>query len=269
MSSLSFRGNILKMRSVLENPVRYFLPIGDDEVELNSLLGREIEFSFTGEIRCIATGKKITKSYNQGYSFEAARTLARCDICMVRPELCHYDKGTCREPQWGRGNCFIPHYIYFAISSGLKVGITRETQIPTRWIDQGAGYALPILRVEDRKTAGLLEVEFAREYNDKTNWRQMLMADAKKIDLVRVRDQLFGSYSFLLDDYRAEDVDEEVVEIKYPVLSYPSKVTALNLDKNKIIKSKLIGIKGQYLIFESGVLNIRKYQGYEMELHLP
>lgn len=257
-------GVVLKMECQLDDPVRYSLPLGDKRVAINELIGKEIELEFTGEIRCIATGKKISKSYNQGYSFQAFRSLARCDICMVKPELCHFDKGTCREPEWGRANCFIPHYIYLAVSSGIKVGITRETQVPTRWIDQGATLALPILKVADRKSAGLIEVELAREIADKTNWRKMLIGEAEEVDLYVVRDQLFDQFGHLLDDFGAEDLDSEIIKINYPVLTYPKKIVSLNLDKDPLIHSKLLGVKGQYLIFESGVINIRKYQGYTL-----
>lgn len=261
-------GNILKMTSVLDRPVRYQLPMGDEKVEMNALLGKKIRFSFDGQIHCIATGEKIKKSYNQGYSYKAFTSLARCDLCIVKPELCHYHKGTCREPKWGEENCFAPHVIYLAISSGLKVGITREKQVPTRWIDQGAVRALPILKVASRRDAGMIETAMKEQVDDKTNWRKMLQNERplEMEDLVAVREGLFESFADLIDDYEGEDLDEQVVEIEYPVKSYPEKITSLSFDKNSVIEGELQGIKGQYLIFDSGVVNMRKHQGYWLKL---
>jgi hypothetical protein len=261
-------GNILKMKTLLEDVVQYKLPIGHEEIEMNKFIGQRIKLSFNGQINCIATGEKIKKSYNQGYSYKAFMTLARCDLCIVKPELCHYHKGTCREPKWGEENCFQPHIIYLAISSGVKVGITREKQVPTRWMDQGAIKALPILKVESRRDAGMIETAMKEQVSDRTNWRKMLQDSTpeKVEDLVAIREGLFESYADLIDDYNGEDIDENIVEINYPVESYPQKITSLGFDKNPEIQGELQGIKGQYLIFDTGVVNIRKHQGYWLKL---
>jgi hypothetical protein len=259
-------GNILKMRTSLSSPVKYELPIGDELVDMNSLVGKKIKFSYEGQINCISTGEKISKSYNQGYSFRASQKLAACDICIVKPELCHFADGTCREPEWGKANCFIPHIVYLSVSSHLKIGITRETQVPTRWIDQGASYALPILKVNDRLTSGLIEKEISKTMSDKTNWRKMLQNDVQEVDLEQAREDIFEEFADLLDDFDAEDLDEEVVEINYPVNSYPEKVKSLSFDKLDEIEGELQGIKGQYLILDIGVLNMRKHQGYFLTL---
>ncbi len=259
-------GNILKMVSHLESPVRYQLPIGDDLVDLNPMIGQKVTIEFDGVINCIATGEKIKKTYNQGYSYKAFTQLAACDLCIVKPELCHYAQGTCRQPEWGDKNCMIPHIIYLSNTGQVKVGITRETQVPTRWIDQGASEALAILRVPDRYTSGLIEVELKKSVADRTNWRQMLKGDFDKVDLIEIREELFDLYGDILDDLGAEDLDEEIVEIQYPVEALPEKFTSIGLDKTHFIESTLIGIRGQYLIFEDGVMNIRKHQGYLIKL---
>ncbi|OUR97464.1 hypothetical protein A9Q84_08975 [Halobacteriovorax marinus] len=255
-------GNILKMKSALEVPVQYHLPIGDELLDMNALIGKKIKLSFDGRINCISTGEKISKSYNQGYSYKASQTLAACDLCILKPELCHYADGTCREPEWGLKHCFVPHIVYLSVSSHLKIGITRETQIPTRWIDQGATYALPILRVTDRFTSGLIEKEIAKTLSDKTNWRKMLMNEVDEINLIDARENLFEEFADLLDDFDAEDLESEVVSIEFPVNEYPEKVKSLGFDKNPEIEGVLNGIKGQYLILDCGVLNLRKHQGY-------
>ena len=147
-------GAIEKMQTKLGETVQYALPVGADRVLMNPHLGLTITLEFLGEIRCIACGRKINKSFNQGYCFPCVRSLACCDMCVVKPETCHYDKGTCREPGWGETHCLVPHTVYLANSSGVKVGITREPQQRTRWMDQGASQALPILTVMTRLDAG-------------------------------------------------------------------------------------------------------------------
>ena len=260
-------GNILKMTSLLDTPVSYSLPLSGTKIPLNPLLGKKIKLSFRGQINDIATGKKIGKSYGQGYSYRSFMSLARCDLCILRPELCHYHKGTCREPQWGEKHCLTPHYVYLANTSGVKVGITRESQIPTRWIDQGAREALPILKVPNRLQSGLLEVKIKEEVTDKTHWRNMLKGVVKDVDLLDVREHIYDIFGRDIDEQEAEDVDREVVSIKYPVEEYPPQIKLLSFDKHKDIEGVLKGIHGQYLLFDGGgVLNIRKHQGYSIVL---
>ena len=270
MSFTSLKGRLLKMQSEFQSPVKYALPLGDHLLPLNPLIGQVLRMKFEGKILDIYDGKPIKKSYGQGYSYKNFITLARCDSCIVKPELCHFERGTCREPEWGEANCFIPHYIYLANTSGLKVGITRETQIPTRWIDQGAISALPLLKVPNRKASGLIEIEIKKEMNDKTNWRQMLKGDVPDIDLLLEKENLFDSLGEglgdLLDYLSAQEIEANVTMIQYPVQSLPPKINSLGFDKNPLVEGTLLGIKGQYLIFDTGVLNIRKHQGHVIEL---
>jgi len=126
------QGHVRKMIATAESPVSYRLPIGDVELPLNACLGKTMCIAYTGAITCIACGQRTKKSFHQGYCFRCFRTLARCDLCMVKPERCHFAHGTCREPAWGLATCMQPHYVYLANSSGLKVGMTRTSQIPTR-----------------------------------------------------------------------------------------------------------------------------------------
>ena len=147
MTNRGHSGSLRKMRAVLSDPVDYFLVLDETEVPLNEILGCNIKLEFHGLIHCIYCGRKTSKSFNQGYCFPCFRKLARCDLCIVSPEKCHYHEGTCREPKWGQENCMTEHVVYLSITSGLKVGITRSTQVPTRWIDQGATQAQPIFIV--------------------------------------------------------------------------------------------------------------------------
>tara|TARA_R110000868_G_scaffold117600_15_gene312610 strand:+ start:106206 stop:107009 length:804 start_codon:yes stop_codon:yes gene_type:complete len=264
---MNISGNLMKMKTSLEDTVEYSLPLGEELVGMNQFLGKKISLKFDGQINCIATGEKIKKSYNQGYSYKAFQTLAECDICIVKPELCHYAKGTCRDPKWGEEHCFQPHIVYLALSSNVKVGITRKRQVPTRWIDQGATQALAILEVKDRKTAGLIEVEIAKEFSDRTDWRKMLKGelDEGDFDLPFLRDQVFETFGDVIDDFSADDLESDIVSINYPILELPKKVTSLSFDKKPLIEGTLQGIKGQYLILDTGVLNMRKHQGYFIE----
>ena len=268
------QGDLRKMRVELASPVNYQLPLTDQLVDLNPLLGETVRLHYSGEIHCIHCGRKTSKSFNQGYCYPCFTTLARCDMCIMKPELCHYHEGTCREPKWGEANCFQPHYVYLANSTGIKVGITRESQIPTRWIDQGAVQALPICKVSSRYLSGLLEVAIARHVSDKTSWQRMLKNQVEKVDLRARRDELLQTCSeeiaALTERFGSEAItwlpEAELVDIEYPVQSYPSKVKSFNFDKTPEVAGVLQGIKGQYLIFDSGVINIRKFAGYQVEL---
>jgi len=268
------KGILRKMQAHLAEPVTYHLPVDDALINLNPYLGQSLRLRFSGAIHCIACGRKTSKSFNQGYCYPCFTRLAECDTCIVKPERCHYAQGTCREPDWAQRHCFQPHIVYLANSSGVKVGITRLSQVPTRWIDQGATEALPMLQVASRWIAGLAEVGFAQHITDKTDWRQMLKRRADSCDLFAVRAQLLdlcaGEIAALRqrfgDDALRGLSETTVTTIDYPILHYPQKITALNFDKQADIHGTLLGIKGQYLIFDCGVLNIRKFAGYQVEV---
>ncbi len=259
-------GNIRKLKSNFGSSIEYFLPLSGEDIAINPLIGKQVRLNFTGKINCIHTGKMLKKAYGQGYSWESFITLPECDQCIIKPELCHYSKGTCRDSKWGEKHCMQPHVIYLSLTSGSKIGITRKTQVPTRWIDQGAVKAIKLCEVKNRLTSGLIEIEIAKEIGDKTNWRNMLKNIFPDTDLLELKKDILNKYSKLLEKYDAQVLDDEIYEFNYPVESYPEKVKSYNFDKNPTIDDKLIGVKGQYLIFENGVINMRKYQGYEVEL---
>ena len=272
MKDVAF-GNLSKMRSRLNSPVDYELVFGSETVPLNELVGQSIQLKFSGNIFCSYCGRKTKKSYSQGFCFPCMRKLARCDSCIMSPEKCHYSKGTCREPEWGETNCMIPHYVYLANSSGIKVGITRNTQVPQRWIDQGAIQALPIFEAGTRRMSGLMESLFRSLITDRTNWRKMLKGEVEQVDMLAARDQLYAELDAQLEGViqTAGDVCEKlpeakVVDIEYPVIEYPVKITSLNPEKEPLIAGELRGIKGQYLILDTGCINVRKFTSYEATL---
>ncbi|NOX09128.1 MAG: DUF2797 domain-containing protein [Gammaproteobacteria bacterium] len=260
------------MHTHLGDVVQYQLPIGDDRVDINDLMGKEITLHHDGRINCIACDRPINKSFNQGYCYPCLRSLAQCDSCIIKPELCHYAEGSCREPTWGEQYCLQDHYVYLANSSGIKVGITRGTQIPVRWMDQGAVQALPIFRVKDRLTSGLVEVALKAHVADKTHWQRMLKGVPDPVDLSAKRDELYAlcqqELAAIEQRQGASSItylrQESPVDICFPVAQYPLKVKSLNLDKTPEVKGILQGIKGQYLILDSGVINIRKFAGYNV-----
>ncbi len=254
-----------KLKSHLDgSKVNYQLPLGDELIDLNPLIGSIINLEFTGKISCGACGKTTKKSWSQGHCYPCSQRLASCDMCMMKPETCHYDLGTCREPQWGEEYCFSPHIIYLANSSGVKVGITRDA--PTRWIDQGAIQALPILSVDTRLKSGEVETALKDFVADKTNWRKMLKNEVEVVDLIKKRDELLPKISEVITKTKAMILNEAPLVLDYPVIEYPTKITSLNFDKTPLISGKLMGIKGQYLLLDTGVLNIRKFTGYDVEI---
>ncbi len=269
-----FDGTLSKMVVSATQPVNYELPLSSQLLPLNPYLGQTIELQFSGEIYCVNCASRIKKSYQDGYCFPCMQRLARADLCIVKPERCHFHLGSCREPEWGQSYCMIPHCVYLANASGIKVGITRKSQVSTRWIDQGAIAALPFFEVTTRRISGLLEVAIAKHVADKTNWRKMLMGNNEPVNLMEYKAELISKLHDDVANIRSQFGEESikelhnaaVVEFSYPVLHYPQKITSLSFDKQPQIKSKLLGIKGQYLIFEAGVINIRKHSGYKITL---
>ncbi len=255
--------------------VEYHLVLGTFDHPMNQYLDQSIELEWTRRTFCLSCGNQTPKSYSQGHCYKCMISKASCDMCMMKPETCHFHLGTCREPDWGLSVCFHPHIVYLANSSAPKIGITRMTQMPTRWLDQGATQALPIMQVNSRRLSGLVEVLLGQDIADKTDWRKLLKGEAEPIDLMAIRDQLLDKYQVeidqLLEDSSNELVilsDERVREFAYPVNHYPEKVTAHNFDKTPVIHGKLNGIKGQYLLLDTGVLNLRKFGGYELQVRV-
>ena len=267
-------GPIVKMSgAVVGGIVHYSLPIGKESIDMNALIGKNISLKHTGKIICEGCSSLTEKSHKQGYCKSCSDTLAICDMCKMKPELCHYNEGTCREPKWGEENCLVEHVIYLSNTSGVKIGITREID-DTRWIDQGAVQALPIFKVKTRLHSGDIEVAFKEHLADKTNWRTMLKGGNPLVDLKAKAASVLPFVTHVIDDLRlrfGEDAvevltDEHVRDFTYPVQQYPEKVTSLSFDKTDLIEGILLGIKGQYLYFSHGVINMRKFTGYELSI---
>jgi len=132
---------------------------------------------------------------------------------------------------------------------------------------------MEIVEVPNRYLAGITEVALKEHVSDKTNWRKMLKGEVSPIDLEAERDRLFdvmsGDIQSLQEKYGLQSItalnDAELVTIEYPVIEHPTKVTSFNFDKTPRVEGVLKGIKGQYLILDTGVINIRKFTGYNIQ----
>ena len=262
-----YEGVLSKMQTELGNPIQYYLVFENSFLNLNQLLDKELEISFQG-YQCLQCGKK-KKIFRQGYCYDCYMSSASVGDWIMKPELstAHLDIED-RDLDYERKVQLQPHIVYLALSSEVKVGVTRGTQVPTRWIDQGAVQAIPILELPNRYLAGITEVALKNNYADKTNWQKMLKNEVPQVDLIQER---LKAGNFLPDevrDYYAEN-NSHLYEFHYPVLTYPKKVTSLSLDKTPLFQGKLSGIKGQYLLFQDGtVFNVRTFEGYVVKISL-
>ena len=268
---MKFYGNIRKMRASINNEVNYCLPLFDnliqsEEVNMNELIGQTISISYSGTINCVVSGKRIKKAYGDGMSYDAFKSSPLAVESIIRPELSKIHEGIAlRDYDWEMKHHLQPHYVYLSKTAGVKVGVTRTTQIPTRWIDQGASEALIIAETPYRQAAGLIEIKLKNYISDRTNWRKMLQNNLVEDDLYELRNELISFVDDELIQYMKKS--EQVTHLKFPVMRYPEKVKSLGLDKCPLIEEKLVGIKGQYLLFDNDtVFNIRKHTGYLVEL---
>lgn len=262
------------MKSTLgEDQVQYEFVLFDnlvkgDLIPMNELVGKKIVIEYQHQINCVVTGEKIKKAYGEGMSYDAYMNSPMAVESILRPELSQIHEGIAlRDEEWEIEHHLKPHYVYLSKTAGIKVGVTRNTQVPTRWIDQGAVEALIIAETPYRQAAGLIEVALKDFISDKTNWRKMLTNEIAPGELEDAREYLLENVPSELQSFLK--FSENVQYLNYPVMNYPKKVNSLKLDSTPIIDKKLIGIKGQYLIFEDGsVMNIRSHSGYLVNLHV-
>jgi len=264
---MEWQDNLSKMRTEHSSPVKYFLKLGEEEVLMNSLINQEIKIHFTGIINCVACGRKIKKAFGQGFCYPCFMNSPLNSECIIRPELCMAHVGKGRDPEWEEKNHMQPHIVYIALTSGIKVGVTRTDQVPTRWIDQGAWKAIKFALTPYRQIAGLIENHLKNHLSDKTNWQKMLKNDMDhSVDLLADKMRVSELLSPEFKEYFLPD-DNEIYTFEYPVTTYPDKIKSINLDKEPSFHSQLNGIRGQYLIMsDNRVINLRKYSGYEIIL---
>lgn len=261
---MEYIGNLRKMEGTAEKVVQYLLPLGGEKIYMNGLLGTSITMEYLGHIHCIRCGRETKKSFAQGYCYPCFTTAPETEECVLRPELCRAHEGIARDMEYAKEHCLIDQIVYLSVTSGLKVGVTRSSQIPTRWIDQGAVRALELARTPNRYTAGLIEVALKEHIADRTNWRRMLSdMDPNGVDLASEKQRLAGKVPAELASCLTPQMHP--VDLEYPVLRYPEKIVSLNLEKDPVISGELTGIKGQYLMLDGNrVINLRKYGGYQI-----
>ena len=260
-------GNLRKMTVSKEETIRYDLVL-DENICVNSMVGKVISLNWSGVITCTACQKNTKKSFGDGFCYTCFISAPEAAECTIRPELCRAHLGEGRDPEWEERNHNTPHIVYLAATDIVKVGVTRITQVPTRWIDQGASSAIRLAETPNRYEAGRLEVALKDFFADKTNWQRMLKNEIdESIDLVEEKWTLHDQLPADLTQFFTEN--DEVISLNYPVLEFPEKVKSLSFEKTAHISGKLMGVKGQYLLFEGGeVLNIRKHSGYFVTLDI-
>ncbi|MDI9309564.1 MAG: DUF2797 domain-containing protein [Limnohabitans sp.] len=264
---MTYEGVLTKMQTELLNPIEYYLVFENAFLNLNQLLGKELEIVHKG-YQCLECGKK-KKIFRQGFCYDCFMGSASAGDWIMKPELstAHLDIED-RDLAYEKKVQLQPHIVYLALSSEVKVGVTRKTQVPTRWIDQGAVQAIPIVEVPNRYLAGITEVALKNLYADKTNWQKMLKNEIPVVDLIKERNGLRYVLPKEVQEYYHPE-SEDLYKLQYPVLEFPKKVVSLNLDKSPNYTGKLSGIKGQYLLFEDGtVFNVRTFEGYVVKINI-
>lgn len=255
-----YEGVLRKMQSENGKPIQYFLVFENDFINMNQVLDKELQIDFI-KFQCLNCGED-KPIYRQGFCKSCFYETPTAGEWIMKPELstAHLDKED-RDLEFEKRMQLQPHIVYLANSSNVKVGVTRKSQVPTRWIDQGAHEALEIVEVPNRYLAGITEVALKEFVSDKTSWQKMLKNDIEDVDLLEWREKLKASIPDEVADYFLKDKEE--THLEFPVLQYPEKIKSLNLDKTPSYKGILKGIKGQYLIFEDNtVFNVRGSEGY-------
>lgn len=263
---MTYQGVLKKMLTVNEEIVQYYLELENDFLNINQLLERKIEISFV-KYECLSChlDKQI---YRQGFCQKCFFETPTAGDWIMKPELSTAHLGIeDRNLDYEKAVQLKPHIVYLANSSDVKVGVTRKTQVPTRWIDQGAHEAVEVVEVPNRYLAGITEVALKEFVSDKTNWRKMLSNDIVDVDLLAVKEKLAQYIPEEAKEYYLKNAEE--IQIHFPVNQYPEKVKSLNLIKSQSYSGVLKGIKGQYLIFEDNtVFNVRANEGLVVNIEV-
>lgn len=264
---MQYRTVLKKMNTEISDTIQYFLLVDNGFLHMNQLMNHTLEIQFVG-YQCLCCGQE-KKIFRQGFCYDCFFESAQVGDWIMRPELskAHLDIED-RDLSYEKKAQLQPHIVYLALSSNVKVGVTRKTQVPTRWIDQGASSAIPIVEVPNRYLAGITEVALKEFVSDKTSWQKMLKNELVTADLLVEREKLLNHLPKEVQEYVASTPDA-ITAIEYPVESYPVKIKTLNLDKSPAYKGVLKGIKGQYLIFNDGtVFNVRNNEGYRVDIRI-
>lgn len=263
---MQYQGVLQKMQTELGSPIQYYLIFENDFLNVNQVLNKEITLQLIKH-QCLNC-KRDLPIFRQGFCKNCFFENPAAGDWIMRPELSTAHLGIeDRDLAYEQRVQLQPHIVYLANSSTIKVGVTRKTQVPTRWIDQGAHEAITLVEVPNRYLAGVTEVALKNYIGDKTNWRKMLTNTVVDEDLVTIKNELRQHLPTEVQSF-FDDTEKEL-QLEFPVLQYPEKVKSLNLDKTPTFTGVLKGIKGQYLIFEDQtVFNVRSNEGYYISLNV-
>lgn len=263
---MEFVSTLTKMPAYIKDKVHYLLPTEEDFIKMDYLIGRQVSVEFLDQKFCDACGNQFADLYRMGFCKECFFSSPLAGESIIRPELSRAHEGVeDRDLTFEKSYQMQPHIVYLANSGGLKVGVTRASQMQNRWIDQGASRAIVFARTTNRYEAGLIEVAMKDHLADKTAWQRMLKNEDPEIDLAEQKNSVAPKLKTELSHFLEKD--NTVYTMDYPVLHYPVKVKGINLDKDKKISATLQGIRGQYLIFEGGAaLNVRGHTGYRVRI---
>ncbi len=260
-----YSGNLKKMKTNNSNIVEYTLQLGDDNIVMNDYIGKYIRIQFDKIINCSACGVVTKKSFGGGFCYSCFTKAPEASECILKPDECKAHLGVSRDMEWSEKHCLTEHVVYLSVTSHVKVGVTRISQVPTRWIDQGASEAIIIAKTPNRHIAGVMEKFLMDFYSDKTSWKKMLSGESNDYDLIKEKEKIFDLLPKELQQYFISE--NNITKIKYPINTYSDKIINNSFDKNNFIEGILTGIKGQYLIFDNkNVLNIRRHTGYKVNL---
>jgi len=264
---MEYFGQITKMSAKLDDEIIYHFNIGNNSIELNNKLSKNIKINFKGKINCMECDAEIKKTFMQGYCYPCFISLPQTSECIFKPHLCKAHLGESRDMEWATKNCLTDQYVYLSLTSNLKVGVTRESQIPTRWIDQGAHYAIKFAKTPNRYLAGMIELEVSKHISDRTNWRRMLKGDYEIKDLLVEKNKLTKMLPNRYSEYISKN--DTITSIAYPHINNLDKIKSINIEKTPLVEGILTGVKGQYLIIDNlYVLNVRKYTGYHLNIRI-
>src|SRR5690554_2564034 len=263
---MNYQGVLTKMQTENGSPIQYYLIFDNDFLHVNQLLDKKVSITFL-RYQCLTCGLQ-KRIYRQGCCYDCFFQSPHTAAWVISPELskAHLDIED-RDLVYEKEIQLRPHVVYLANSSNIKVGVTRKSQIPYRWIDQGAHEAIEIVEVPNRYLAGIVEVALKDHISDKTNWRMMLRNDLKDEDLVHWRNDLKKYIPEEAAAYYLENNAE--TNLQFPVLKYPEKPKPLNLIKSPYYEGVLKGIKGQYLLFDDDtVFNVRSNEGFVVSIRV-
>ena len=263
---MHFQGVVKKMVTELDTPVNYFIEFEDNFIHLNQFIEKSFKFKCIG-YSCLSCSDSVN-IYRQGFCKSCFFESPLAADWIMRPELskAHLNIGD-RDLDYEKKIQLQPHIVYLSNTGRIKVGVTRKSQIPYRWIDQGAHEAVELLQTPNRFLAGEAEVALKKYMSDKTNWRSMLKNERDSSNIKSSKDQAKNFLPSNLLHYFNDA--SNVVSIDFPVMEFPDNPKSIKLNKDLVFSGTLKGVKGQYLIFENNqVLNYRAHEGHIFKIEI-